>query len=202
MYRNILFDIGGVVVDYSPKDFLVDKFYNERTEKRLYDAVFGSPEWKMLDNGVITWEQAYEIFMKRGQNRGMAFEMRTVLDEWTDMLTTRNATVALMRTFKKRGLDLYYLSNMPKEVYAFLQNRKFWPLFEGGIFSYEVGISKPDVEIFHLVLKKYNLDPGETIFIDDMRENASAAFEAGITGIPFTNVKNLCKMLVTYGVEI
>lgn len=202
MYHNIVFDLGGVVVNYSPKDFLTDRFFSEATEGKLYEAVFGSEEWARLDRGEMTWGEAAEVFLSRGRDEDLAFEMQALLDEWTDMMTTRKATVALMRLLKKKGFNLYYLTNISHEVLDIMQAREFWPLFDGGVASCRAGIAKPDLRIYKLLLEKYHLVPQETIFTDDMRENAATAFEAGITGIQFKTVKNFCKMLVTYGIDI
>lgn len=190
------------MVDYNPKDFLMERFFHEKTEVKLYDAVFGSPEWSLLDKGEISWADAKEIFMQRGRNKDIEFEMQSLLDEWTDMLATRKATVVLMRLLKKKGFRLYYLSNIAEPVFNMISQREFWPLFDGGVASYEVNIIKPDPHIYKILLEKYTLNPQETIFTDDNRENAANAFQAGITGIQFKNVKSLCKMLVTYGIDI
>lgn len=202
MYRNIVFDLGGVVIDYNPKEYLMEKFFHERTERRLYEAVFGSREWELLDKGELTWEQAQEIFTQRGVEKNMNFEMQALLEEWTEMLGTRAATVALMRLLKKRGFKLYYLSNIAAETLELVRQRDFWELFDGGVASCELHICKPDLEIYQELVKRYNLVPQETIFTDDNRTNATMAFQAGITGIHFTNVKGLCKMMVTYGIDI
>ena len=54
MYKNIIFDLGGVVVDFDPREFLVDHFMNERVEDQLYDITFGSEEWLQMDAGLLT----------------------------------------------------------------------------------------------------------------------------------------------------
>lgn len=202
MYKNIVFDLGGVVVDYKPKDYLVDRFFHEKTEQKIYDAVFGSNEWLMLDRGDISWEQACKIFMGRAKQKDIEFEMEVVLEEWTDMLETRKPTITLMRLLKKKGFNLYYLSNISSHAFEVVSKRDFWNLFDGGIASCEVNINKPDPEIYRMLLSKYKLVPQETIFTDDNRENAANAFQAGITGILFENVKSFCSMLVTYGIDI
>ena len=202
MYHNLVFDLGGVVINYNPKEYLVERFYSERTETKLYDAVFGSEEWHLMDLGKLSWNDASAIFMQRGEAKDVAFEMRALLEEWTEMMTTRTATVALMRLLKKNGFNLYYLSDMSREVFDLISRRDFFTLFDGGVVSYEVGITKPDLEIYQILLDKYKLVPQETIFTDDLKANSAAAFETGITGIQFKNVKSFCKMLVTYGIEI
>ncbi len=202
MYHNIIFDLGGVVINYDPKGYLVDRFYNKSTEQKLYNAVFGSEEWAQLDRGQISWQEAQSIFLQRGVEQNIAFEMDTVMDEWVDMLSTRSATVALMRLLKKKGFKLYYLSDISKEVLDLIKQRDFWGLFDGGVASCEVGLTKPDLNIYNTLLEKYDLVAQETIFADDLRANTAAAFNVGITGIQFKNVKSFCKMLVIYGIEI
>lgn len=202
MYKNIVFDLGGVVVDYDPKEYLMERFYHERTEHFIYNAVFGSAEWVLMDQGKLAWKDAVEIFMARGVENDLAFEMKAVLSEWTELLQTRKATVNLIRILKKKGFRVYYLSNMSAEVLAYLKRRDYFTLFDGGIASYEVGLLKPDVEIYQLLIDQYQLVPQETIFTDDHKANSAAAFQAGITGIQFLNVKNFCKMLVTYGIDL
>lgn len=202
MYNNLVFDLGGVVVNYNPRDYLVDKFFHEKTENKLYDAVFASEEWVLMDRGELSFAEASEIFMQRGRDNDVAFEMQDLLDEWFQMLSSRKATVNLMKLFKKKGFKLYYLSNISKEALAYVSQKDFWPLFDGGIASCDVGICKPDLEIYRMLLDKYSLVPQETIFTDDRKENATTAFLVGITGIHFKDVKSLCQMLVTYGVDI
>ena len=82
-----------------------------------------------------------------------------------------------------------------------LQQRKFWQLFDGGVASCEVKLTKPDLRIYHALLAKYGLSAAESIFIDDNTVNASAAFDADITGIHFKNVRTLQRALLSYGVE-
>lgn len=202
MYRSIVFDLGGVVLNYNPKDYLADLFFHEPTENKIYESLFGSAEWQLLDQGLITWDKASDIFLKRARDKGVEFEMQAVLDNWLEMLETKKPTVKLMRLMKKMGFDLYYLSNMSEDVFELIRKRKFFELFEGGIASYQVGVNKPSPEIYQALLNQYKLVPEETIFTDDNRENTLAAFQAGMTGIQWFDVKNFCKKLVTYGIEV
>ena len=79
---------------------------------------------------------------------------------------------------------MFYLSNISWDVLEMLQQRKFWQLFDGGVASCEVKLTKPDLRIYHALLAKYGLSAAESIFIDDNTANASAAFDADITGDP------------------
>lgn len=194
--------MGGVVINYNPKDYLADHFFHEATENRIYEAMFGSEEWVQLDRGEITYKKAAEIFLERGRQSDVAFEMQAVIDNWTEMLTPKKATINLINILKQYGYRVFYLTNMARETLAYLKQLQFFAPFEGGIASCELGICKPDPEIFTALMQKYDLNPQETIFTDDLSMNSSAAFQAGITGIQFKNIKSFCQTLVSYGVEI
>lgn len=200
MYQNIIFDLGGVVVDYAPREFLVDYFMNEKLEDQLFNITFGSEEWKQLDAGLISRHQAEAAMRKRGAELGHSFEVDAILNDWMDMLRTKDDTVQLMMRLKKRGYRLYYLSNIPSHVYDMLRQRRFFALFDGGLASCEVHLNKPDLRIYQALLKKYELDPTASIFIDDNKQNASAAFDMDMVGIHYKNGSALRKALKSYGV--
>lgn len=202
MYRNIVFDLGGVVINYSPRDYLADRFFSERVEKRVYDIIFGSEEWLLLDRGALSWIEACAIFKKRAKEKDLSFEVQAVIDDWTEMLTTRKATVVLMRLLKKKGFNLYYMSNIAPLAFDEVSQREFFKLFVGGVTSYEAKSNKPDLVIYKTLLEKYNILPEETIFTDDDRVNATAAFDVGITGIQFKSVKSFVKLMVDYGIDL
>ncbi len=201
MYRNIVFDLGGVVVDYAPREFLVDHFLNERLERQLYDLTFGSEEWRMLDADLITREEATRIFRQRGEEIGRSFEMEVILSDWVDMLKTRDDMVQLLKRLKKRGYHLYYLSNISWDVLELMKQRKFWNLFDGGLASCQLKINKPDPRIFQVLLYHCQLDLAETIFLDDNADNVAAARELGMAGIHFRSLKHALAQMIKLGVS-
>ena len=73
-YKNIIFDLGGVVVDYTPKDFLMDRFMNRKAEQIVYTLTFGSKEWEDLDRGVIARGTANRIMLENAAACGRTFE--------------------------------------------------------------------------------------------------------------------------------
>ena len=189
------------MVDFDPREFLVDHFMNERVEDQLYDITFGSEEWLQMDAGLLTREEGDRIMREKGAALRRSFEVGVILDDWYDMLRTKDDTVQLIKRLKKRGYGVFYLSNISWDVLEMLQQRKFWQLFDGGVASCEVKLTKPDLRIYHALLAKYGLSAAESIFIDDNTANASAAFDADITGIHFKNVRTLQRALLSYGVE-
>ncbi len=201
VYKNIIFDLGGVVVDFEPREFLVDHFMNEEVEDALYDITFGSEEWRLIDAGLLSREEGNRIMREKGAAIRRSFELNVILDDWYDMLRTKDDMYQLMKRLKKRGYGIYYLSNISWDVLGMLQQRRFWKLFDGGLASCEARITKPDPRIYHLLLRRYGLSATECIFIDDNEENAAAAFQRDITGIHFTNMRTLQRALRSYGVD-
>lgn len=88
MYKNIIFDLGGVVVEFKPKDFLMDRFMNKTAEDVVYDLTFGSKEWQELDRGTLTRAAANRIMLENAAQVQRTFEVRTVIDEWESILRT------------------------------------------------------------------------------------------------------------------
>lgn len=202
MYRNIAFDLGGVVVDFAPHDFLLENFCSAPIEQKVYDITFGSKEWQQLDAGLITRAQGDAIMLEKGRQQGCAFEVQAVLDSWMRSLRPRHRTLELIRRLKKMGYHVYFLSNIPEDALDFLRHKEFWTLFEGGIASCDVKINKPDSRIYQALLTDYHLKPSETIFIDDHTENVQAAYNLGITAIHYKGAGRLYKSLNTCGIPI
>lgn len=183
---NIVFDLGGVVVEFDPRQYLTRRFADKKVESYLYQAIFASPEWQQMDAGQLSLPEAEAIFLERGKKDGRRFEVQTVLDEWqSKLLHTKQDTVALLQRLKEKGCKLYYLSNVGRETFALLSQRPFMALFDGGVASCQVGMLKPQEGIFRRLLEEYGLSPEETVFFDDTRENVESACALGITGLHF-----------------
>ena len=114
MYKNIIFDLGGVVVDFNPREFLLERFYNDEIEHKVFDLTFGSEEWTLLDAGQLSRAEGNARMLEKARAEGCAFEVQSVLDDWARMLKTRRKTVEVIKRLKKMGFSIYYLS---KDVY-------------------------------------------------------------------------------------
>ncbi len=202
MFKNVIFDLGGVLVNFNPHNFLLERFCNASVEKKVYDITFGSEEWKQLDAGTLTRLQGNSIMMKKAQAAGCAFEVQCVLDDWIRALHTKTHTVTILRRLHKMGFRIFYLSNAPEDAFQEIQQRDFFSLFEGGIASYQVHINKPDPRIYEALMRYYQLSYGETLFIDDTKENVTAAFELGLTGIHYQGEHSLIQSLNACGIPL
>ena len=202
MYKNIIFDLGGVIVDFDPKTYLVDRFCNAEIEEQVSQLTFESEEWKLLDAGLITRSEANLRMLARAKEYGRVFEVQGVLDDWMHILRPRRRMQTLVEQLKQHGYCVYYLSNIPEDVLALLMERDFKGLFDGGVASCEVKINKPDPRIYQALLDKYQLKADECIFIDDRADNIKAASLLGLGTYQMHSVGSLLRSLPTFGVTI
>lgn len=130
----------------------------------------------------------------------MENEIKLVLQkDWVKMNSIKENTVKFLKDLKNQGYKIYILSNISGDSYKFVSQYDFFDFVDGGVYSYELHICKPNKEIYKKLLDKYNLEPKDTIFIDDMLPNIKSANELGINGIQFTTlneVKQKVKILI------
>lgn len=202
MYKNIIFDFGGVVVQFNPKDFLMDHFMNKRAEEIVYELTFGSQEWQDLDRGIITREEGNAAMLENAARVNRVFEVQTVIDEWPAILRTKESTVHTMQKLKAAGYRLYYLTNIPADIMDELRQREWFSLFDGGVASCDVHLCKPEPATYTTLMQTCNLAYDESIFIDDNKVNAQAAYNLGITGILYKNPKSFERALHACGIVL
>ena len=185
-YKNIIFDLGGVMVDFDPNEYLMEMFHDPIVERKLYDMTFGSEEWQLVDKGEITRFAADTAMLERTRICGFGFEGQEIVDHWPNILRTRRSTVDIAAQLKAQGFAIYCLSNIAQDTAVLLQRRNFWELFDGEVLSCDVNMLKPQPEIYQALLEKYDLKAEECIFIDDNQKNVDAANALGIHAITMT----------------
>lgn len=202
MYKNIIFDFGGVVVQFNPRDFLMDHFMNKHAEEIVYELTFGSQEWQDMDRGILTREEGNAAMLENAARVNRVFEVQTVIEEWPSILRTKELTIRTMKKLKAAGYRLYYLSNIPSDIMDMLRQREWFSLFDGGVASCDVHLCKPEPAIYTTLMQTCNLAYDESIFIDDSKVNAQAAYNLGITGILYKNPKSFERALRACGIEL
>ena len=177
--KNVVFDLGRVVFAQDPA-----KSTAEFKQFFSYVSLTPMPQfWTDYDMGVLSFDQvAEELAAYRGVEPEFAREMITIA---IGKQETIRPTEKLIDELKAAGYKLYVLSNMSREFIDFLRKQKVYENFDGDVVSCEVGIVKPMPEIYDLLLERFDLDPVETIFIDDRKENVDAAAAKGIATFHF-----------------
>ncbi|WP_294186668.1 HAD family phosphatase [uncultured Clostridium sp.] len=200
MYKNIIFDLGNVLLDFNPRDYLKSKISDDKLED-VFKAVFTSEEWIMLDRGTITEKEAINNIISR--NSTYINEINLAFESWYDILKPIEESINILMSLKKNGYKIYYLSNFHQLAFAEVTKKNsFFELFDGGVVSYEEKLIKPEEDIYKLVLDRYKLNPSETIFIDDTKVNVDAANSIGIKGILFKDSEKLREELNSLEVKI
>ena len=182
MVKNIIFDLGNVLISFKPSEYFEKNNYPEAIKATILSDIFGSKEWLMLDNGEITTPEAIDAIAKRSPLNKE--EIDHIFNLRTDLMFPLDQNVRLLPGLKKRGFRLYYLSNFPLDIFDEIKSGYyFFKHFDGGFISAEVKFSKPDVGIYKTLLEKYSLIPEECLFIDDAEINITAAEAIGMKGL-------------------
>jgi putative hydrolase of the HAD superfamily len=186
MIKNIVFDLGNVLISFRPSEYFDKKQYPENIKARILSDIFASKEWLMLDNGELTTAEVIESIASRSSLRKE--EIAHIFNLRTELMYPLDQNVKLLPELKKQGFSLYFLSNFPADIFEEIRSGYyFFKYFDGGIISAEAKLSKPDSRIYNKLMEKYSLLPEESLFIDDLEANVKAAESVGMKG------------LVTYG---
>lgn len=181
--KNIVFDLGRVLLSYEPLEYL-KKYY--KNYKELNEIIFKNPLWLKLDEGTLTKDEFIQIVTKRYPE--YTKEIIKIMDNWIELLTPIKDNIDLLPILKDKGYDLYVISNFHKDAYdRYLKNESWTDLFDGMIISANEKIMKPDLKIFDLFLNRYHLNSDETLFIDDSMPNIEACEKIGIHGLYLSN---------------
>lgn len=189
MIRNIVFDIGHVLIGFDWRSYLRTRF-DEKTSQAVGAAIWGSGHWPELDRAVLSVEEILDLFISKRPDYEK--EIRQAFEEVGDCVTKRDWPVPLVEELKEKGYKVYFLSNYSEHVMN--ANRgalDFIGHMDGGVFSCDVHMIKPDPGIYRALLEKYDLRPEECIFIDDVPANIAAARKLGFKGIVFRNYEQM-----------
>lgn len=186
MIKNIIFDVGNVLVEYNPDGLMRRLGFDEETLQAVNQAVFQNELWNESDRGVLSPEELLEAFI--ANNPVYEKEIRQVIDAVGDTISLMPYTVEWVKGLKERGYHLYILSNYAEYTYEKTSHKmEFLPYMDGVVFSYRCKLIKPEKEIYEYICETYGLKPEESVFLDDREDNVQAARNMGMNGIVFEN---------------
>ena len=183
MIRNIVFDMGGVLIIDNVMDFLTRYIDADQADRELIrrELCLG-PEWKMgWDKGTKTTEQVVDSVCGRLEERLHPF-IRQVMENWNMDPKIVPGMENLIRTMKKTGCGIYLLSNTAVEYYKYRDKLPAIDCFDGQFISADYHLLKPNREIYEKFVQVFGLVPEECYFIDDRAENVKGAVAAGWGG--------------------
>ena len=182
MIKNIIFDLGNVLISFRPDEFFEKKKYPVMLRTTIIDDIFKSNEWALLDQGEINTREAIEAIALKSSLKKE--EIEHVFNLRKKLMFPLDLNVKLLPKLKKQGFKLYFLSNFPIDIFEEIKTGYyFFKYFDGGVISSEVKFSKPDRRIYEILIENYALIPEECLFIDDIELNVKAAEATGMKGL-------------------
>lgn len=194
---NYVFDFGAVLVNWQPVNMMAECFPQQADSNahagHLAHAVFGHPDWHSYDRGVLTMD---EVIARTSERLGLDRQrfgalVRSIGRRLLPMPQSIDWLAALKaQRDAGENVRLYFLSNMPVDYARELeQTYDFVGWFDGGIFSGDVGVIKPEAAIYQQLQQRHALVPQQTVFFDDLLGNVQAARAQGWHGIHFHNAE-------------
>ena len=201
MINTIIFDLGGVLIDWNPRN-LYRKIFDDEKEMEFFLREITTPLWNELQDGGRPLQEATDWLVAR--HVGYEKEIRAYYGRWTEMLNGPiQATVDILeRLIQQNKYPIYALTNWSHETFPIAQERfEFLKWFKAILVSGIEKMKKPDREIFELMLTRYQIKASETVFIDDSLRNIEGAKAVGLQTIHFQSSNQLAEELKKMGIE-
>ncbi len=202
MIDTIIFDLGGVLIDWNPRH-LYRKIFDDEAKMEHFLKDITTSDWNEEQDAGRPVAEATEILVN--QHPEYKKEIEAFYGRWPEMLGGPiQGTVDIFKALKDAGTHkIVALTNWSAETFPVAQERyEFLTWFEGILVSGEEKLKKPDHKIYHLILDRYGIKAENAVFIDDNLRNIKASIECGLHGIHFESPEQLKKSLLEYGIEL
>ena len=198
---SIVFDIGGVLIDWNPRH-LFRKIFESEEEMEWFLANVCTYEWNVQQDG----GKLFSVATAELQEKFPEYSDKIALyyGRWEEMLDGEiKGTVEILQRLKSAGIPVYALSNWSHEAFPVAYNRyDFMKEFDGLVVSGYEKLLKPDHAIYRVLMNRYNINPEESVYIDDNKPNADAAAELGFHAVHFNSPGQLRTELRSLGIEV
>lgn len=184
MIKNIIFDMGGVLIRFDPPYFIQRLGITGEDVTLLYREVFRSVEWVQLDRGSLSDADAISRMQKRLPVH-LHNAVETLVSMWDRPILPIEGMNELVQELKTAGYGIYLLSNASTHQHDYWPRIPGYELFDGTLISADVHLLKPEEEIYQLLLEHFSLKGDECVFVDDNACNIEAAINCGINGVVF-----------------
>jgi 2-haloacid dehalogenase len=193
--RIVVFDLGGVLLQWDPRHLYRKLFPGDETAMESFLGEVCTVEWNERQDAGRTFAEAVAELMPQHEDKRHLIE--AFGSRFGEMIPgALDGTVEILRELKARRVPLYALTNWSAETFPPQRSRfPFIELFDGIVVSGDEGVIKPDARIFEILLDRFRIPAREAVFIDDNPKNAQAASALGIHGIHFQSPEQLRREL-------
>ena len=195
MTKNLVFDLGNVLVEFKPKDYMKRLGFPDETIEALFQIIFKDKRWGEFDCGTLKIEEyTAELTVEHPKYKHQIEQMFS--GDWTaNFLKPKPESINFLKSAAS-SYRIYILSNVSEYVLNYVKTLGFWNHVTGGTYSYMVHLLKPEAEIYEAFFKDNNVIPEECLFLDDLPQNITASEKAGMKGIVFCdNFEDVLKAL-------
>ena len=185
MIRNVVFDLGNVLVEFKPKSYLESLGITD--SENLSQLIFKDPRWNEFDRGTLLIEDYVNDLKRENPNYAQCFDM-IFCENWASKLfKPKEKSIEFLKTQVFPNYKIYILSNVSQYVLNYIKTLDFFPYVTSGTYSYQVKSCKPEEEIYHKFFKENQVAPQECLFLDDLPANIETAKRLGMSGIVFND---------------
>lgn len=195
-YRNIIFDLGGVLIYFNPREIIQKIFEGMAVIPWEILEMVKTPEWLELDRGTLTPDELADVLSSKVSKQHMQMFLAAVFRS----LKPLENGLEILHAVQQKGYNTYILSNMTEYAYNKISEYDFLKTFSGAVYSYRIKAVKPENVIYKHLLDTYNLKPEECLFIDDLEININAGKQLGIDGIVCSNHHHVLQELKRRGI--
>ena len=201
MIKNIIFDVGKVLVEFDWESAFHKLGIEGEAFEAVADATVCSTDWNEYDRSSMSDEEQLQYFIAKAPDYEK--EIRLFWENVGLPIWQYDYSMELVKGLRSQGYHTYILSNYARHTYECTREAlSFEKEMDGVVFSYQVGSIKPEPEIYQTLLENFHLVPEESVFLDDKPENLKAAAQFGIHTIQFTTLDAAKDALQKLGVTI
>lgn len=200
--ETIIFDLGGVLIDWNPR-YLYRKIFKDEEKMEWFLNNVCDMDWNEAQDGGRSFAEGNQEVLEKFPEYEK--EILAYFDRWAEMLNGVNQDVVdILQSFRDNPkYRIYALTNWSAETFPIaLERFEFLKWFEGILVSGKVNLKKPDPAIYSLILKRYQISKEHAIFIDDSQRNVDASIKFGLPAVRFETAIKLKEDLLQLGMEV
>lgn len=202
MIKNVVFDMGNVLIRYAPAEFIKLFTQNSEHQTLLLNEIFYADEWLQYDRGTITKKELVTKVTKR-LPEALHVSVTEVMDTWYKEMTPISEMEDVLHRLKKNGYNLYLFSNVSQDFHQFKHIIPGLTYFDGLFLSSDWECIKPETEIYERFFTHFDLTPSECFFVDDLPMNIESAAKLGMDGHVFDgNISDLKSHFERVGISL